>query len=261
MDKKYIFVDVDGTILDPIKKDVSDKTRFAIRKLLEKGHEIFICTGRNLPTAKFNLGTEISGYVLAMGAFVIKGKEVLYNNPFPKELVKDILFYAEKYNVEINLETETYCYAKDTVLNIINKEFDVLTAKYWLPFDKYQNEDIYKMLAVSKSQSSHDLFKEHFKDVLQFQNTYSGLIYDEVQLHDNSKGNAIKKLSEKKFIDLKNTICIGDSYNDISMFEVCDFKIAMGNGVDKLKKKADYITKNVDEDGFYYAFKDLGYLE
>lgn len=261
MDKKYIFIDIDGTILDNFKKVVSDKTKFTIKKLLENGHEVFLCTGRNYPTAKFDLGIEVSGYVLSMGALVLKDGKILYDNPFPKELVYEILDYAKKYDVEINLETDCYCYANKTVLDVIENEFDNLTKKYWLPFERYQNEDVYKMLAVSKTQDKHDLFKNHFKDILQFQNTYKGLIYDEVQLHDNSKGFAIKKLAENNFIDLDHTICVGDSYNDISMFEVCNFKIAMGNGVEKLKEKADFITKSVTEDGLYFAFKKLHYLD
>ena len=34
--------------------------------------------------------------------------------------------------------------------------------------------------------------------------------------------------------------------------------VAMGNAIDELKEKADYVTTNVDEDGIYNACEYLG---
>lgn len=52
-------------------------------------------------------------------------------------------------------------------------------------------------------------------------------------------------------IDIKKDeiIGVGDGYNDLALFEAVGLKVAMGNGVEELKAKADYITKHVDKDG------------
>lgn len=42
----------------------------------------------------------------------------------------------------------------------------------------------------------------------------------------------------------------GDQGNDMSMFENLDFKkIAMGNAIEAIKEKADFVTKTNDEAG------------
>ena len=42
------------------------------------------------------------------------------------------------------------------------------------------------------------------------------------------------------------------------MFEVADFnKVAMGNAIDAIKDKADFVTKSNDEAGIAYAINKL----
>ncbi len=58
-------------------------------------------------------------------------------------------------------------------------------------------------------------------------------------------------------VDKEDTISFGDAKVDLSMFECCDFNVAMGNGGPEIKEAADYITNDVNEDGLYNAFKYL----
>ena len=54
----------------------------------------------------------------------------------------------------------------------------------------------------------------------------------------------------------------GDQTNDISMFDVPGFyKVAMGNAVSEIKKRADFITKTNNEDGIAYALRRLVFNE
>ena len=48
---------------------------------------------------------------------------------------------------------------------------------------------------------------------------------------------------------------IGDASNDISLMNAVDVGIAMGNAPDFLKKRADYITDSVDDDGVVKALE------
>ena len=43
--------------------------------------------------------------------------------------------------------------------------------------------------------------------------------------------------------------------NDASMFEVCQYGVAMGNAADELKEKADYITERIECDGIKNALQ------
>ena len=45
-DKKIVFFDADGTVCD-IEKGVPASAEESIRKLVENGHEAWLCTGRS----------------------------------------------------------------------------------------------------------------------------------------------------------------------------------------------------------------------
>ena len=46
MDKKIVFFDIDGTLVDEKTHDIPESTRKAIRELRANGHLAFINTGR-----------------------------------------------------------------------------------------------------------------------------------------------------------------------------------------------------------------------
>ena len=60
--------------------------------------------------------------------------------------------------------------------------------------------------------------------------------------------------------DYADAVVFGDAENDLSMFTDDWTKVAMGNAVDELKAKADYVTTGVDEDGIWNACVHLGLI-
>ncbi|MNJ00223.1 putative phosphatase YwpJ [compost metagenome] len=50
---------------------------------------------------------------------------------------------------------------------------------------------------------------------------------------------------------------MGDSYNDLPMFETAGYKIAMGNAADLLKETADFITLTNVEHGVAAGIRHL----
>src|SRR5574344_183341 len=67
MEKKTIFFDIDGTLLNE-KKEVPASTIEAINRLKQAGHQIFVCTGRTkcmLP--KVITDIDFDGYVYGGG--------------------------------------------------------------------------------------------------------------------------------------------------------------------------------------------------
>ena len=61
-------------------------------------------------------------------------------------------------------------------------------------------------------------------------------------------------------IDQSQAIAFGDGENDINMIELAGLGIAMGNGSDKLKNAADFVTKKSGEDGIEFALKKFKVL-
>ena len=71
------------------------------------------------------------------------------------------------------------------------------------------------------------------------------------------KGIAIRKAADQLGIDPAQILGIGDSVNDLPMFEGCGLRVAMGNAVEPVKARADYITLTNDEDGVGEALRQL----
>ena len=55
-------------------------------------------------------------------------------------------------------------------------------------------------------------------------------------------------------------MAFGDGDNDIDMIKHAGIGVAMGNAIETLKKNADYITDDVNEDGLYNALLHFNVL-
>lgn len=66
---------------------------------------------------------------------------------------------------------------------------------------------------------------------------------------ESTKKHAIQELLKIISVKKEKVIGIGDSLNDMPLFESVGFKIAMGNAPKELKEQADYVAPSVEEDG------------
>ncbi len=67
------------------------------------------------------------------------------------------------------------------------------------------------------------------------------------------KGEATRRIAKVLGVPLDEVAVIGDQANDLPMFEVAAFKVAMGNGIDSVKAKADFVTDDNEHDGWAAA--------
>jgi phosphoglycolate phosphatase (TIGR01487 family) len=58
-----------------------------------------------------------------------------------------------------------------------------------------------------------------------------------------NKGVGLRKIADMMGLKAKDFVAIGDSENDTEMLEASGFGIAVGNGDEKIKKVANYVTK------------------
>ena len=77
--------------------------------------------------------------------------------------------------------------------------------------------------------------------------------YLDITHPDANKGEAVRQASKLLGIPLEETACIGDMVNDLPMFDVARFRIAMGNAPASMKARADFVSKSNEEDGWAHA--------
>ncbi len=75
-----------------------------------------------------------------------------------------------------------------------------------------------------------------------------------------SKGRALEFVAEKMGIDASDFAAIGDSGNDVEMFEVAGIGIAVANADLELKRCADIVTSRPNGDGVVEALEFLGLI-
>jgi hypothetical protein len=72
-----------------------------------------------------------------------------------------------------------------------------------------------------------------------------------------NKGEAVRTIAAHIGADLARTVVIGDMTNDVAMFGVAGFAIAMGQAPDAVKAKANAVTAANTDDGFAKAVASL----
>ena len=262
MSSKYIFIDLDGTYLGHHGDNIPSAIR-AVDELLANGHQIYLCTGRNTSMADLVYKQKKTGMVLMMGGYVETEGKCIYQCPMNSEDVQYL-------NSLIAAGDRTYTCLDDAYSEGFNYDYfkkgpDKFNV-HWKKMDEYQDKDVYKF-SLHVNDGSGDEIKSFINklDKERFAYAEEPYLLDygysvEVTLRAVSKGKAIRLLADKGYIDLKETIGIGDSNNDLEMLETCAYSIAMGDASDLVKSHANAITAPVYEDGFYQAFRKLGLI-
>ena len=81
----------------------------------------------------------------------------------------------------------------------------------------------------------------------------SQLYYLDVTHRDANKGFALQALCRQLGVDPAETACIGDAPNDLPMFAVAGYAIAMGNAEPEVKAQAAAVCGRNDADGWAEA--------
>ena len=71
----------------------------------------------------------------------------------------------------------------------------------------------------------------------------------------NSKAAGMERLLNHLGIPREDTLAIGDSTNDLPMFQVAAHTVCMAQGMDQLKEQAEFITDTVLSDGIEKALR------
>ena len=72
-----------------------------------------------------------------------------------------------------------------------------------------------------------------------------------------SKGNTLVKILTDLKITPAEAVVSGDSYNDLALFEIGAFNLAVGNAADALKSKADKVAAASYGEGFGELIQDI----
>lgn len=276
MKRKIIFLDIDGTLTEPGKNDPPESALYAIRSAREKGHAIFLCTGRNYDMMKPLLKFDFDGFIASSGGFIQCGDEVIYDCPMTEEQRVRALGLFEKNNIFRTIECNEGSFTTESFKEFLKKNAETSGNSEFLrwreqleknlnmrPIEEYENQAVYKVVLMVdeewKLEEPMKVLGDEFTFVIQEKNA-QGYINCEFINKQYDKGQAIKRVCEHLGIKIENSFAFGDSMNDLEMMETAGYSICMENGSPALKEIADEICKSVSENGLYIAFEKHGLL-
>ena len=244
-----IFFDIDGTLLDFGKKDLSPKTREALLKLRANGIRICIATGRSPLAVPRFAGVEFDAYLTYNGCYCYEGSKMIYSNPMPQADVQTIIRNAAAMGRALSVATKDRLISNGTDADL-EQYYAFGSQKVTISdeFDEVSKGEIYQLLMACR--------KEEYAQVLQ--NTHGAKITSwwdravDIIPADGGKGTGIAKMLEYYGIDRSRAMAFGDGNNDIEMFQAVDMGIAMENASENLKAVAADTCGSVAEDGVYH---------
>ncbi|MBR3068672.1 MAG: HAD-IIB family hydrolase, partial [Lachnospiraceae bacterium] len=83
----------------------------------------------------------------------------------------------------------------------------------------------------------------------------------DIVLGEAGKANGIRKMLDHYGISRDEIMAFGDADNDLDMISFAGIGVVMGNGTERMKEIADYVTASVDEGGVVEALRHFGLIE
>lgn len=259
--RKALFFDIDGTLFSEVNRNVPDSTKRAVAQAREKGHLVFINSGRTgCQIEPIKRMIEVDGYCCGCGTRIVAEGQVLFSVTIPHERGLKIKKVILEHNLDGILEGTESCYFRkepSRIPEVVRMKEAIAREGNISPYG--WEEDCYdfdKFCVLADEKSDMKGFSRALG--LDFEIISRGGGFYECVPAGYSKATAIALVLKHYGIALEDTYVFGDSTNDLSMFEYAKNCILMGHHSVELEPYATFYTKNVEDDGVAYAMKKLG---
>lgn len=262
----FIFMDLDGTLLDHKSGKLSKKTIVALTAAREKGHKLFINTGRPIFRMNQLETTLFDGVICYSGGYVAVGEKVLYRQPMSKQQTEEVVEHCRRIGIDLALLGERRAYYSGSAYGYFLQIPEGRFVGDSVPclneqFHEYRQDYIYKASPYVLNeeeilQLKHAVGKSYV--IVSGSSTPDGLVRRyELTLSGVNKWTGIERVLEYYGASPGQTVGIGDNWNDREMIQNCGIGIAMGNAAEEIQKTADFVTESSERDGIYHAFQRL----
>ena len=256
---KIIFFDIDDTLRNSKTGFVPTTIQTIFQQLREKGILTGIATGRGI----FGVVPEIKAlkpdfFVTLNGAYIEDKKgNVIYSNKIAKDKVEEYITWTKEVGIDYGL-VGSHATKLSRRTEMISQAIDPIYPDLEVDPDFYQKEDIYQMWTFEE-QGDDLVLPESLASTLRMVRWHEHS--SDVVPISGSKAAGVAKVVDQLGLKPENVMVFGDGLNDLELFDYAGISVAMGVSHDKIKEKADYITKTLEEDGIFDALEGFGMVE
>ncbi|MDO4593777.1 MAG: HAD family hydrolase [Tissierellia bacterium] len=250
---KLIAFDLDETLFNDEHK-IDQKNYEYIKKARDLGIHMVPASGRGpgfLGTLyeDLDINTDSDYSILANGATVVKNKSgaPLTSNPIDKKIAKKVFDYgiSHDFNVHVYTTNGVYFYRifeQEKRYTDRFKENRIIVDDD--DFSHVEDETILKLIICDMDLDYLKTLKEEVENLSygDIEVSYSSNRYMEINRKGIDKGVGLNDLCKALNIDIKDTIAVGDNFNDLSMLKASGISIAVNNAHPDIKKACDYVT-------------------
>ena len=256
---KVIFFDIDDTLRNSKTGFIPSTIPTVFQQLRDRGILTGIATGRGI----FGVVPEIKAlkpdfFVTLNGAYIEDKKgSVLYSHKIARDKVEEYIAWTKKVGIDYGL-VGSHEAKLSRRTEMISQAIDPIYPDLEVDPDFYQKEDIYQMWTF-EDQGDDLTLPESLASTLRMVRWHEHS--SDVVSISGSKAAGVAKVVDQLGLKPENVMVFGDGLNDSELFDYAGISVAMGISHDKIKEKADYITKTLEEDGIFDALEGFGMVE
>ncbi|MFC9708186.1 HAD family hydrolase [Paenibacillus sp. NPDC056933] len=244
-----IVLDLDGTLLNA-DKQISKRNYEAMMTCSKQGIRFIYATARPPRSVRLLLPEEL----LHSGSFIYYNGGYIHCNytgiqqceHIDPAITAELINFGMEINNELGLSLEV----EDQWFSL--KEYDYTTLMRVKENPTIKSLEELKGIAATKilftGFKDIDFLREKFASRLNVLVTDGGNLV-QISSIKASKENALRILCKAMKIKLEDVMVFGDDFNDIGLFEICGWSVAMGNAIEELKILSKEITDTNDSDG------------
>lgn len=272
MDKKVVFLDIDGTLCDRSGK-IPDSALEALHRASANGHQMVLCSGRcKVQIFPFLNPADYQGVVSVAGSCVTCGDHVVYQKVMEREPLRKMVRFFQDHDMPYFLQSEEAIYSDphsasemhDAFMEIGRSEEDVknIFSTLTVVDSPEEQKGVEKALYYRCNVTAEELDAalDHQFTIQDSSYKVTRFCDGEITCRGITKAAGMQHYLDYVGVPRQDSIGIGDGPNDFEMLDYAGIGVAMGNGVPALKEKADYVTTDIHHDGIYHAFRHLGLI-
>ncbi|MFC5649524.1 HAD family hydrolase [Paenibacillus solisilvae] len=253
---KLIVSDLDGTLLDHTRR-ISNRDLESVETVINEGFEFCIASGRMYSEIKIIMQQFNDCYhaIGQNGATVHKKDlDLLASSVFEPEVSSRLLQTTRRYNHFVNFIhcTDDSFYIKERTDTSLPYESRILTAcTVRDDLEAALQEDEIRCCKISYFGELEELNQLQAELNTRFEGKIETFISDkdclDVMPLSVSKGVGLTLLIKELGLHPNEVACIGDSFNDLSMFDITEHSFAMSSSHADIRNQANTVIHSVAE--------------
>lgn len=233
--------DIDGTLFFHNREEnYKSHDLIKIKEFQKNGHYFGVCTGRPMCFISDVKDLGLDFYIMSSGAIILDNHfHIVEEHPISQKSAKQLYVqYKDCSTVIVQTGNRTTSFGNKKE----NEKIDFIKIN---SIDEIKDEVLYGISIIVESDEEATRITQKinhsYSDLIGHQNKNS----IDVVSRDCSKGTAVKRI--KDLLRVKTIASIGDSYNDISMFNESDISYTFHESEHVVKVHADTIVHNIAE--------------